>query len=91
MSSDLSQVRAASEMLWMSLIGLLKARTGKYFICFIVCDGWPQLQKGEESFIPHLNTFSPHRPCPVRILFKVTHSRHLSEKPGIWEHGSVIS
>jgi len=33
----------------------------------------------------------PHLPFPVRSLFKVTHSRRLSEKPDTWEHGSLIS
>lgn len=91
MSSDLSQVRAAFEILWMSSIGLLKARIGQRFMIYsIVWDGWPQSQAGE-SFNPHLYKFSPHLPCPVRSLFKMTRSRRLSEKPGTWEHGSLIS
>ena len=90
-SSDLSQVRAAFEMLWMSAMGLLKARIGQcLIICSIVWGEWPQSQAGE-SFNPHLYKLSPHLPCPVRSLFKVTHSRRLSEKPGTWEHGSLIS
>jgi len=37
MSSDLGRVRAASEILWISLIGLLKAWIRQYFtICSIV-------------------------------------------------------
>lgn len=90
-SSDLSQVRAAFEMLWMSAMGLLKARIGQcLIICSIVWDEWPQSQAGE-SLNPHLYKLSPHLPWPVRSLFKVTHSRRLSEKPGTWEHGSLIS
>jgi len=78
-------------MLWMSAMGLLKARIGQcLIICSIVWGEWPQSQAGE-SFNPHLYKLSPHLPCPVRSLFKVTHSRRLSEKPGTWEHGSLIS
>lgn len=90
-SSDLSQVRADSETPWISLIVPLKARIGQCpMICSIVWDGWPQSHAGE-SFIPHLKSISPHLPCPVRILFNLTHVRRLSEKPGTREHGSFIS
>lgn len=90
-SNDLNQARAASKTSWISVIIPLKARIGQCpVICSIVWDGWPQSHAGE-SFKPHLNSIYPHLPCPVRILFKVTYSRRLSEKPGTRDHEPLIS
>lgn len=57
-------------------------------ICFIVWDEW---SRARESFMSHLNNISPYRPCSIRILFKITHTRRFRVKPGTWKHGSSIN
>lgn len=82
----LSRVKAAALVtLWISLIGLLKARIDRAIIYMMCSICLRRMVTVTNEGVFHLRSISPHLPCPVRFLIKMAHSRRSSLKPGILE------